>query len=219
MTGIRGNLNSIVSSKWTRVAVFLLCLVPFGILLWRIIHSDLGANPVQFVEFATGRWTLRFLVITLAITPARKILRMPALIRYRRMMGLFAFFYVCLHFLSYLGIDKYFMWDQIWADLYKRPYIIAGFTGFMLLIPLALTSTAASIRWLGGRRWQALHRLIYGAAVAGVIHYYWQVKSDKRAPLTYAAVFGALFLWRIVHSFVTRERKPVGESAGAPDTT
>ncbi len=211
-------MSSILTSKWTKRVVFSLCLIPFGVLLWRIGHSDLGPNPVQFVEFTTGRWTLRFLVITLAITPARKILRVPQLIRFRRMFGLFAFFYVCLHFSSYLGIDKYFMWGQIWSDLHKRPYIVAGFTGFVLLAPLALTSTAASIRWLGGKRWQMLHRLIYLAAVAGVIHYYWQVKSDKSDPLAYAGIFGLLFAWRIVNWLLTkaRERRPVVESARAP---
>jgi sulfoxide reductase heme-binding subunit YedZ len=190
-------LTSILTNKWTKPVVFSLCLVPFGVLLWRIGQSQLGPNPVQFVEYTTGRWTLRLLAITLAITPARNILRVPQLIRFRRMLGLFAFFYVCLHFSSYLGIDKYFMWGQIWSDLHKRPYIVAGFAGFVLLIPLALTSTAASIRWLGGKRWRMLHRLIYLTAVAGVIHYYWQVKSDKRAPLAYAAIFGLLFAWRI----------------------
>lgn len=190
-------------------------------LLWRIWQSELGANPVQFVEYATGRATLRFLVITLAITPARKIFRIPQLIRFRRMLGLFTFFYLCLHFLSYLGIDKYFMWGQIWADLHKRPYIIAGFIGFLLLLPLALTSTAASIRWLGGKRWRQLHRLIYGAAVAGVVHYYWQVKSDKRAPLTYAAIFGVLFAWRIGYWLFTKakQKRPVRETARAPDAS
>jgi methionine sulfoxide reductase heme-binding subunit len=215
------DLNSILTSKWTKPVLFLLSLVPLGVLLWRILHSDLGANPAQFVEYATGRWTLRFLVITLAITPARKIFRMPQLIRFRRMFGLFAFFYVCLHFLSYIGVDQYFMWRQIWSDLHKRPYIIAGFTGFVLLIPLALTSTAASIRWLGGKRWRMLHRLIYLTAVAGVIHYYWQVKSDKRDPLAYAAIFGLLFAWRAGNWLVTkaRERRPIVESAHAPGTS
>ena len=211
-------MNSILTSKWTKVLVFLLWLVPFAVLLWRIIHSDLGPNPVQFVEYTTGKWTLRVLVLTLAITPARKLLRMPQLIRFRRMLGLFAFFYVCLHFLSYLGIDKYFIWGSIGSDLHKRPYIIAGFTGFVLLVPLALTSTAASIRWLGGKRWRMLHRLIYLTAVAGVIHYYWQVKSDKRAPLAYAAIFGLLFAWRIGDWWLRRERRPVGASARTPRT-
>lgn len=212
-------MNSILTSRWTKRILFLVCLVPFFILLWRILHSDLGPNPVQFVEYWTGRWTLRFLVITLAITPARKILRLPQLIRFRRMTGLFAFFYVCLHFLSYLGIDKYFMWGEIWADLHKRPYIIAGFTGFLLLLPLALTSTAGWIRRLGGKRWRRLHRLIYLAAVAGVIHYYWQVKSDKRAPLTYAAIFALLFVWRIGDWILRRERGTVSASARSPGTS
>lgn len=214
-------MNSILTGKWTKRIVFLLCLVPLAILLWRIWQSDLGPNPVQFVEYTTGRWTLRFLVITLAITPARRILHVSQIIRFRRMLGLFAFFYLCLHFLSYLGIDKYFMWDQIWADLHKRPYIIAGFTGFLLLLPLALTSTAASIRWLGGKHWRMLHRLIYGAAVAGVVHYYWQVKSDKRAPLLYAAIFAALFAWRFGDWLLTKakQKRPLRETARAPDAS
>lgn len=208
-------LDSILTSKWTKIFLFLLCLVPFAILLWRIIESNLGPNPVQFVEYTTGRWTLRFLAITLAITPARKILRLPQLIRFRRMLGLFAFFYVCLHLLAYTGIDKYFMWNQIWADIHKRPYIIAGFTGFVLLIPLALTSTAASIRRLGGRRWRMLHRLIYLTAIAGVVHYYWQVKSDERAPLAYAAIIALLLAWRIGDWFIRRERNLVAAPARA----
>jgi methionine sulfoxide reductase heme-binding subunit len=201
-------LNSFLSGKWTKFLVVLLCLVPFEVLLWRILQSDLGPDPVKFVEHTTGDWTLRFLVITLSITPARKILRMPQLIRYRRMLGLFAFFYACLHIMAYVGIDKYFMWGQIWPDLHKRPFIIAGFTAFVLLVPLALTSTAASIRWLGGKRWRMLHRLIYLSATAGVIHYYWQVKSDERTPLTYAAIIGLLFAWRIGSWLLGRERRP-----------
>jgi sulfoxide reductase heme-binding subunit YedZ len=209
-------LNSILTSKWTKVFIFLLCLVPLAILLWRIANSDLGPNPVQFVEYTTGRWTLRFLAITLAITPARKILRLPQLIRFRRMLGLFAFFYVCLHILTYAGIDKYFMWGQIWQDIHKRPYIIAGFTGFVLLVPLALTSTAGWIRRLGGKRWRMIHRGIYLAACAGVVHYYWQVKSDKRAPLAYGAIIALLLAWRVGDWLLRRERRPVAASASAP---
>lgn len=212
-------MNSLLTSKWTKRFLFLLCLVPFVILLWRILHADLGPNPVQFVEHTTGKWTLRFLVITLAITPARKLLRLPQLIRFRRMTGLFAFFYVCLHVLSYAGIDKYFMWGQIWLDLHKRPFIIAGFAGFVLLIPLALTSTAGSIRRLGGKRWRMLHRAIYLAAIAGVIHYYWQVKSDERAPLTYAAIVALLLAWRVGDWLLRKERKPVAASGRAPHTS
>jgi methionine sulfoxide reductase heme-binding subunit len=217
-------LNKILTSKWTKVVVFLACLVPLGILVWRILNSDVGANPTEFVEHATGDWTIRFLVITLAVTPLRKILRMPQLIRFRRMLGLFAFFYVCLHFSTYVGLDRFFSWPAIWDDLHKRPYIIAGFTGFVLLIPLAITSTAGWIRRLGGKRWQMLHRLIYAAAVAGVIHYYWLVKSDIRKPLLYAFLVGILLLWRLgtwlygrgkraAASGVRREAPPTAETA------
>jgi methionine sulfoxide reductase heme-binding subunit len=190
--------NSILTTKWTKVVVFLVCLAPFGTLIWEIVNQETGANPVQFVEHALGDWTLRFLVFTLAITPLRKILRLPQLIRFRRMLGLFAFFYVCLHFTSYLWLDKFFNWREIWADLYKRTYIIVGFTGFILLVPLAITSTAGWIRRLGGKRWQMLHRLIYVSAIAGVIHYYWLVKSDVHKPLFYAFLVAILLAWRLV---------------------
>jgi sulfoxide reductase heme-binding subunit YedZ len=134
--------------------------------------------------------------MTLAITPLRKIFRQPDLIRFRRMLGLFAFFYVCLHFTTYIWLDKFFDMAEMWKDVAKRPYITLGFTAFVLLIPLAITSTASWIRRLGGRRWQLLHRLIYVSAVAGVIHYYWLVKSAVLRPLTYAAIVAVLLLWR-----------------------
>ena len=190
-------MNAILTSKWTKVVVFALCLVPLGILVWRGIQNDLTLNPVQFVEHSLGDWVLRFLAITLAITPLRKILRLPQLIRFRRMMGLFAFFYLCLHFITWLALDRFFNWAQILDDISKRPYITVGFTAFLLLIPLAVTSTAGWIRRLGGKRWQNLHRLIYIAAVLGVIHYYWLVKSDHRKPLLYAFIIGVLLAWRV----------------------
>lgn len=200
-------LNSIITSKWTKVPVFALCLVPLGILLWRGFHNDLGLNPVEFVEHATGDWILRFLVITLAITPLRKILHLPQLIRFRRMMGLFAFFYACLHFSTWLGVDRSFNWHDVLDDVAKRPFITVGFTGFVLMIPLAITSTAGWIRRLGGKRWQLLHRAIYLSGTAGVIHYYWLVKSDVRKPLEYAFVVGVLLSWRL-WSWFTDRRKP-----------
>jgi sulfoxide reductase heme-binding subunit YedZ len=190
-------LNRILTSKWTKVVVFLGCLVPLGIILGHILNHDFDANPPQLIEHATGDWTIRFLVITLAVTPLRKILHVPQLIRFRRMLGLFAFFYVCLHFTTYIWLDKFFSWPAIWDDLHKRSYIIAGFTGFVLLIPLAITSTAGWIRRLGGKRWQMLHRLIYAAAIAGVIHYYWLVKSDERSPLFYGFLVVILLAWRL----------------------
>ena len=190
-------MRPILTSKWTKAALFLLCLEPFGELLWRIIHNNLGANPVEFLQHATGDWILRFLVFTLSITPLRKLFKLPDLIRFRRMLGLFAFFYACLHFLTYLGPDQSFDLAAMWKDVAKRPFITVGFAGFVLLIPLAITSTAGWIRRLGGKRWQQLHRAIYITAVCGVIHYYWLVKSDVRKPLFYAALVGVLLLWRL----------------------
>ena len=197
-------MRALLISKWTKVALFLLCLIPFAGLVWRIIKSDLGANPVEFLQHATGDWTLRFLVFTLCITPFRKLLKLPDLIRFRRMLGLFAFFYVCLHFLTYLGPDQSFDLSAMWKDVAKRPFITVGFTAFVLLIPLAMTSTAGWIRRLGGKRWQLLHRSIYVAAVCGVIHYYWLVKSDVRKPLFYGALVGILLLWRLGDWFFKR---------------
>ena len=206
-------LNKILTSKWTKVVLFLTCLVPLGIIIWGILNHEFDANPPQLIEHATGDWTIRFLVFTLAVTPLRKLLHIPQLIRFRRMVGLFAFFYVCLHFTTYLWLDKFFSWPDIWADLHKRTYIIAGFTGFVLLVPLALTSTAGWIRRLGGKRWQMLHRLVYAAAVAGVIHYYWLVKSDVRKPLLYAFLVGILLAYRLGVWLIGRRNRPAASSA------
>ncbi len=197
-------MRAILTSKWTKVAVFFICLIPFGALVWRSLHNDLGANPVEFLQHATGDWTLRFLIFTLCITPFRKLFNLPDLIRFRRMLGLFAFFYVCQHFITYLGPDQQFDLAGMWKDVAKRPFITVGFTAFVLLIPLAITSTAGWIRRLGGKRWQMLHRSIYCAAVLGVIHYYWLVKSDVREPLFYGALVAILLLWRLGSWFIRR---------------
>ena len=208
-------MHAILSSKWTKVVVFVLCLVPLLALIDRSLHGRLGANPVEFLQHATGDWTLRFLVFTLAITPLRKLLHLPELIRFRRMLGLFAFFYVCLHFITYIGPDQNFSLTAIWQDVAKRRYITVGFIGFVLLIPLAITSTAGWIRRLGGKRWQALHRAIYVAAVCGVIHYYWLVKSDVRAPLFYAALVAVLLLWRLGDWLIKRGKQAPARVAAA----
>jgi len=200
------SVPSLLSNKWTKLPVFLLCLVPFGILVWRSLAGNLGPNQVETLQHTTGDWTLRFLVITLCITPIRKLLKLPDLIRFRRMLGLFAFFYACLHFLTYLGPDQSFDLAAMWKDVAKRPFITVGFTAFVLLIPLAFTSTAGWIRRLGGRRWQMLHRLIYISAICGVIHYYWLVKSAVLRPLTYAAIVAVLLLWRLGVWFIRRGR-------------
>jgi methionine sulfoxide reductase heme-binding subunit len=206
-------VRRLLTNKWTKVVLFFICLVPFASLVWRAFHAGLGANPVEFVQHATGDWTLRFLLFTLTITPLRKLLHLPDLIRFRRMLGLFAFFYVCLHFLTYIGPDQSFSLAGMWKDVQKRRYITVGFTAFVLLIPLALTSTAGWIRRLGGRRWQMLHRAIYVSAVCGVIHYYWLVKSDVRKPLFYAAMVAILLAWRLVDWFSRRKRQLVQSSA------
>ena len=197
-------MRAILTNKWTKVFVFLLCLVPFGGLVWRGFHNGLGANPVEFIQLTTGRWTLRFLVFTLSITPFRKLLNLPDLIRFRRMLGLFAFSYLCIHFLTYLVLDQSLDLSAMSKDVAKRPFITVGFLGFLLLLPLAITSTAGWIRRLGGKRWRMLHRAIYFAAVCGVIHYYWKVKSDVRMPLFYGALVGILLLWRLGDWFFKR---------------
>ena len=197
-------MRKLLSSKWTKAVLFLFCLVPLGALAWRAFHGGLGANPVEFVQHATGDWILRFLVFTLAITPLRKLLHLPELIRFRRMLGLFAFFYACLHFLTYIGPDQSFVLSAMWKDVAKRRYITVGFAAFVLLIPLAITSTTGWIRRLGGKRWQQLHRAIYASAVLGVIHYFWLVKSDVRKPLFYGALVAILLLWRLGDWFFKR---------------
>jgi len=178
--------------------VFLACLLPLARLGWKAYMGLLGANPIEVITHSTGDWTLIFLLITLAVRPLRKLSGQPWLIRYRRMFGLFAFFYVTLHFLTYIWLDKFFNVHDMLADIAKRKFIAVGFTGFVLLIPLALTSTSGWIRRLGGKRWQALHRLIYAAAICGVIHYLWLVKADIRKPLQYGTVLAVLLGYRLV---------------------
>jgi methionine sulfoxide reductase heme-binding subunit len=190
--------------RYFKPVIFLACLAPLGILVWRGFHSALGANPIEAITHATGDWTLRFLLGTLSITPLRRLTRQYWLIGLRRMLGLFAFFYGVLHLMTYLWLDKFFAVHEMLADIAKRKFITAGMTAFTLMIPLALTSTKWSIRKLGGKRWQALHRLIYASATAGVIHYIWLVKADLRKPLVYATVLGALLLYRILSWIASR---------------
>jgi sulfoxide reductase heme-binding subunit YedZ len=208
-------VRAILTSKWTKVVVFLICLLPFFALIRRSFTGNLGPNPVEFFQHATGDWTLRFLIFTLCVTPFRKLLNLPDLIRFRRMLGLFAFFYVCCHFLTYLGPDQSFDVSGMWKDVAKRPFITVGFAAFVLLIPLAITSTIGWIRRLGGKRWQLLHRSIYFAAVLGVIHYYWLVKSDVRKPLFYGALVGILLLWRL-GGWISKRRSQSPVRVAAP---
>jgi len=206
---------SVFASKWTKVFVFLICLMPVGFMIYRTFTGNLTANPVEYFQHTTGDWTLRFLVFTLCVTPLRKLIKVPELIRFRRMLGLFAFTYACLHFLTYLGPDQSFNFAGMLKDVAKRPFVTVGFTAFVLLIPLALTSSAAWIRRLGGHRWQMLHRLIYVAAVCGVIHYYWLVKSAVLRPLMYAGIVALLLLWRFVDWMIRRGRAVRSVAPGA----
>jgi len=180
-----------------KTVVWLLCLTPLFLLVWKGFHGELGANPVEFVTHATGDWTLRLLLVTLAITPARKLLKQPQLTRFRRVLGLFAFFYAALHFTTWFWLDKSLDLGEMWKDVLKRPFITVGFLGFVALIPLAITSTAGWIRRLGGRNWQRLHRLVYLTGIAGVVHYYWLVKSDVRLPVMYGVILTVLLAFRL----------------------
>jgi sulfoxide reductase heme-binding subunit YedZ len=184
--------------RYLKPVIFLLCLTPLARLAWRGLHDNLGANPIETITHGTGDWTLTFLLITLSITPLRKLTRQYWMIGLRRMLGLFAFFYGCLHLMTYVWLDKFFNVHEMLADIAKRRFITAGMTAFALMIPLALTSTKWSIRKLGGKRWQALHRLIYFSAAAGVIHYIWLVKADLKKPLEYGSVLALLLLFRVL---------------------
>jgi sulfoxide reductase heme-binding subunit YedZ len=186
--------------RWLKPLVFLSCLVPLARLAWKGYAGSLGANPIEVITHSTGDWTLIFLLVTLSVTPLRKVTEQLWLIRFRRMFGLFSFFYLTLHFLTYIWLDKFFDIHEMLADIAKRKFITVGFTGFILLIPLAITSTQGWIRRLGGRRWRRLHQLIHLAAIAGVIHYYWLVKADVRNPLRYAAVVSLLLGYRLAIS-------------------
>lgn len=181
-----------------KLLAFLACLGPLTILLWKGFHEQLGANPVDVITRSTGKWTLTFLLITLSVSPLRKLAGLPWLVRFRRMLGLFAFFYGSLHLMTYVWLDKFFDVNAMLHDIAKRRFITAGMTAWVLMLPLALTSTAGWIRRLGGQRWQRLHRLIYFSAAAGVIHFIWLVKADLRRPLTYGAILCALLGLRAV---------------------
>jgi len=184
--------------RYFKPVIFLACLGPLARLVWRGFHAGLGANPIEAITHGTGDWTLIFLLVTLSVTPLRRLTRQYWLIGMRRMVGLFAFFYGTLHLMTYVWLDKFFDVHEMLADIAKRKFITAGMTGFALMTPLALTSTKWAIRQMGGKRWQALHRLIYASASAGVIHYIWLVKADLKKPLEYAVVLGTLLAYRLV---------------------
>src|SRR6059058_3141471 len=197
-----------------KILIFVAALGPVAWLIRAGLTGNLSANPLSDITNETGVWTLRFVCVTLSITPLRRLTGWNALIRFRRMTGLFAFFYGTLHFLTYVIVDRFASLDfpegivalrtlrdlalSVVQDIAKRPFITIGFTGWLLMVPLALTSTAGMIRRLGGRRWNLLHRLVYVSAVAGVVHYWWLVKADVRRPQTYGVVVGVLLAFRVV---------------------
>jgi sulfoxide reductase heme-binding subunit YedZ len=183
--------------RLTKIAIFLAALIPLERLLWKAFHDGLGANPIEVITHATGDWTLILVLITLSITPLRQITHQYWLIGVRRMVGLFAFFYGTLHFLTYIWLDKFFDVPEMLKDIAKRRFITVGFAAFVLMIPLALTSSAWSIRRLGGKRWRRLHRLIYLTGILAVIHYFWLVKADHRKPIAYGILLSILLLYRV----------------------
>ena len=189
------------SDRWlsfvAKPMLFMACLVPFALLVKGVLDGDLGANPLERVTDVTGQWGLRFLLLTLAVTPLRRLTGWNRLLRFRRMLGLFVFFYISLHFLTWVWLDQELNWGNITADIAKRPFVTVGFTAWLLLLSLAATSTRGMMRRLG-RNWQRLHRAVYAVGVLGVLHYIWLVKADLLQPLIYTGVLALLLLvrWR-----------------------
>jgi sulfoxide reductase heme-binding subunit YedZ len=184
---------------WIKTAAFFASLIPLARLAWLGVHNRLGANPIEYITHSSGWWTLAFLLITLSVTPLRRLLNQPWLLRLRRMFGLFAFFYACLHFTTYVWLDQFFDWPEIVKDVGKRPFITVGFSAFVLLIPLAATSTNAMVKRLGGRRWQILHRLVYAIAALGVLHFWWLVKKDITEPFIFASLLALVLIIRLLY--------------------
>jgi sulfoxide reductase heme-binding subunit YedZ len=212
--------------------VFVLCCLPAAWLAWNTYQvisggtgsalTDLGANPIRALQIETGLWTIRFLAITLTVTPARQLLDLGPLAKYRRMFGLFTFFYACLHLVMWSAVDWFFDWPAMWDEIVKHKYILVGMATFLTLVPLAATSTNWAVRKLGGARWAKLHRLAYVAAVLATVHYLWAVKKDSFFPLVYLAIFLALLGYRVV-VMLRRRRSGTGtdhraRAAGAGGT-
>ncbi|MDQ1706945.1 MAG: methionine sulfoxide reductase heme-binding subunit [Pyrinomonadaceae bacterium] len=202
-------------TRFSKILLFTNALVPLALLLWDVYHKRVGANPLEFVTRTTGMLTLVFLLLTLAVTPVRKITRLNWLVKFRRMLGLFAFFYGFLHLLTYVWFDRYFKLKSIPGDIVARPFITVGMAAFFLMVPLAVTSTNKMIKRLGGKRWNRLHKLIYLAGIAGALHYWLLVKADTRLPLTLAFVLALLLAHRLLVKFYPPDA-PVQRAALSP---
>ncbi len=202
----RGGASGGVVARRLKPLVFLLALVPLAWLAWQLYDDQVRGDLVKAIEIRTGTWALRFLALTLAITPLRRLTGWSWLQLYRRMLGLFVFFYATVHFGVYLGIDIELDWAEMGKSIVKRPYITLGFTAWLLLVPLAITSTKGWIRRLGGTRWNRLHRLVYATALLATVHYLWAVKKDTLDPLIYLALFAVLLGWRAWDAFRARTR-------------
>ena len=198
-----------MSTKFSKLVIFLNGLVPLTLLLWDVYWKRVGANPVEFMTRTTGMLTLIFLMITLALTPARKVTGANWLVKFRRMLGLYAFFYGSLHLLTYVWFDRFFNLRSMASDVIQRPFIAIGLTGFFLMLPLAITSTDKMLKRLGGKRWAKLHRVVYLAGVAGVVHFWMLVKSDIRLPLTFAFILFLLLGYRILIKIDKRQQAVV----------
>ena len=196
--------------RFAKFVLFVNCLVPLALLLWDWLRGQVGANPLEFVTRTTGMLTLVFLLISLAVTPLRRITGLNWLIRFRRMLGLFAFFYGSLHLLTYVSFDRFFRLTTIPADVAKRPFIAIGMTAFFLMLPLAITSTDKMVKRLGGKRWARLHRVVYVAGILGVLHYYMLVKSDVRLPLTFAFLLFCLLGFRAFAKYYGSQPRATG---------
>ena len=192
--------------RFLKVVVFVNALVPLVLLLWDLYHGRVGPNPLQFATTTTGMLTLIFLSLTVAITPLRKIFGINSLVKLRRMLGLFAFFYGALHLLTYIWFDRAFNIISVGPDVVKRPFILAGMVAFLLMVPLAITSTNKMVKRLGGKRWAKLHRLAYLSAIAGVIHFWMLVKSDTRLPLTFGFIVLFLLGYRLLAKYVPAQQ-------------
>lgn len=199
--------------SWIKAAIFAASLIPLARLAWLGLHHKLGANPIEYITHSTGWWALSFLMVTLSVTPLRRLANLPWLLRLRRMLGLFAFFYASLHFTTYIWLDQFFDVKEIVKDVIKRPFITVGFAAFVLLIPLAATSTNSMVRRLGAKRWQNLHRLVYLIGALGVIHFWWLVKKDITEPFIFAVLLAALLIIRLL--YLLRQQRAAAAAASS----